>query len=122
MTLPPGWRQNLLDQQQPAILGDHPPYLTEDLLGVGIVPVVQDVGQHVDAAAGGDRLEEAPGHRLAATGQACGSDLLGRLGDRLGEVEDHPAQSRPARQQLLDQGAAPNTETPDYPAPSQPGQ
>jgi hypothetical protein len=87
-------------------MGGHcPAHRPEDLPGPGVVPAMQDKGQHMDVTARRDCVEEAPRHRPATTGQTHGRDLVGRLSGRLREVEDHPAQLRAAPQQLLDQGA-----------------
>ena len=49
-----GRGENLLHDQQPAVVGDGTADRLEDLAGMVVVPAVQDVGEEIDVAAVGD--------------------------------------------------------------------
>ena len=104
-----------LEHEQERVVAHRLANAPEDSHGVVICPVVEDLGQQVDVAAGRRLVEEAPANRRAPLGEAVLLDLtLGRAGDAR-EVEDDPAQMVVDLEQHAQHRAVPSAHVDDGP-------
>ena len=84
-----------------------------------VVPVVQDLAQHVQIAAR-DLTQEVADHKLDAVGDAdCGQEP-GRLSQRLSAVHQHPVRGWEGPEQVGQEGPAAAAHIDDAPGSQRP--
>ena len=92
-------REHVVDHHQRAAGPAGPVAVTGDGAHVLVVPVVQDLAQHVQVA-GLDLAQEVADHELDAAGDAARGQEFGRPGQRLGAVHQHPVRGREGSEQI----------------------
>jgi hypothetical protein len=92
--------QHGLHDQQPGVRRGRPAAGRQDPARGVVVPVVQDVAEHVDVGAGRDAGHEVTGDELDALSRGCAAD-------HLGQVEHHAPRLRRGGEQGPQQRAVP---------------
>src|SRR4051812_49442372 len=92
-------RQNGFDHYEPGSGARGPRDRTEYLAGRRVVPVMQDVGQHIDVR-GRHRVEEVAPEDLDTVRETVSPQQLVCVGHDMRQVEDDPAPARVTAEQF----------------------